>query len=965
MPATAQKVDPPYLQYKSDAWVVHQLESLSLTEKIAQLFTVAVYPDLGETSKSRSMEIISKYSPGGILLMKGSPCESAGWINDFQKASKIPLLVAVDGEWGLAMRTDSTQRYPYAQALGAIGDTALLYQMGKEIAQQMKLMGIHINFAPVADISSNSKNPVINFRSFGESKKTVAEHAWHFARGMQENGVLPVAKHFPGHGDTETDSHLALPLLNHTKTQIDTFESFPFRYLAKKGIGGIMVGHLSVPALGDQTIPASISKSVITTYLRNEINYHGFVVTDAIDMKAVKTPGRNIEALALAAGVDIVECVPNMENAIQSVVTAINEGKITIEQINEKCATVLSVKRWVQLNNYQPVATKNLAKELNNPAFEVTNRQLIRNSLTILRNKSLLPIQGLENYRIATLNIGGSEISHFQRFIEKYTKADHFVLPENAPLQKWIDIQDKLKNYNLVIAGIQGISIYPANQYGTSEIQRKAVNDLINQIPVVFAFFGNAYGLQHFSGIHNANGLIAAYQNTSLTQELTAQLIFGAFGATGKLPVTIDPRFRLNDGIQTNAIQTLAYTIPEETGIDSEILNHKIDSIVNIGLKEKAFPGCQVLVAKNGNVILQKSYGWHTYDKQTKVEDNDLYDWASVTKVTGPLPALMQLTDQGKLDVNMPLSNYWPSFKNSNKENIKIKEFLTHQSGIPAWLPFWQMATGKKNELRSTNFSNQPAENFKVRVYENLYLRNDFKQQFFDTIRNSKLGEKKYLYSDLSFHIYPEIISELTGKSYEDFVNQNFFRPLGATTVTYNPSRFFPLSQIVPTETDTLFRHATIHGFVHDEGAAMLGGVSGNAGLFGCANDLAKIFQMYLQKGFYGGKRYISEETFYLFNTIQFPENNNRRALGFDKPLLNNKTQTPENGYPARNASSSSFGHTGFTGNMVWADPENGLLYIFLSNRVYPTRENNKISELSTRVAIHNEIYKCIEKGLR
>jgi CubicO group peptidase (beta-lactamase class C family) len=386
---------------------------------------------------------------------------------------------------------------------------------------------------------------------------------------------------------------------------------------------------------------------------------------------------------------------------------------------------------------------------------------------------------------------------------------------------------------------------------------------------------------------------------------------------------------------------------------------------VNHGLAEKAFPGCQVLVAKNGNVFFQKSYGWHTYNQQIKVNDYDLFDWASVTKVTGPLPALMQLVDEGKLDVEKPLSNYWPSFKNSNKENIKITEFLSHQSGIPAWLPFWQLATGKKNELRQINFRNEPADSFKIRVYENLYLRNSFKQTFFETIRDSKLGEKKYLYSDLSFHIYPEIISNLTRSNYEDFVKNNFYRPLGAATVTYNPYRFFHLTQIVPTETDTVFRHANIHGFVHDEGAAMLGGVSGNAGLFGCANDLAKIFQMYLQKGFYGGKRYISEITFNRFNTVQFPENNNRRALGFDKPISSNQSNNQANSYPARDASAASFGHTGFTGNMVWADPDNGLLYIFLSNRVHPTRENNKISDLNIRIAIQNEIYNCIEKGLQ
>lgn len=962
--STAQTIDPQFLKFKTDKWVTNQLKNLTLDEKIAQLMTIAVYPDLGMASKNRSLEIIQKYKPGGILVMKGNPLETATWINAFQKASKTPLLVAIDGEWGLPMRIDSTVRYPYAQALGAVTDSVLIYQMGRDIAQQMKLMGIQVNFAPVADISSNPENPVINFRSFGENKNTVTQNAWYMAKGMQDEGVLPVAKHFPGHGNTETDSHHTLPLLNHSKTHIDTLESFPFRILARNGIGGIMIGHLNVPALDKSETPSSLSNEIISGYLRNEIGYNGFVVTDAIDMKGVRTGEGNPEARSLIAGVDMVTCVSDMQKAINSVKSAIDLGKINVKTIDEKCKRVLAVKCWSGLNQYKPVDTQNLYLKLNYPLFKLTNRKLIKNSITVLKNKNILPVQGLDTLKIATLNIGGNEVSTFQDFTSKYTKVDHFVLPKNSPLQTWVEIQEKLKSYNLIIAGIQGISIYPANNFGISATQQKAVLDLSNENRVVFAFFGNAYALRHFTNIQNSSALVVTYQNTALTQELAAQLIFGAFGSAGKLPVTIDSRFRLHEGIITIPNKTLAYTLPEEVGIRSDLLNFKIDSIVNLGLSEKAFPGCQVLVAKNGNVIFQKSYGWHTYEQKIKVQNSDLYDWASVTKVTGPLPALMQMVDMGKLDVEKPLSDYWPGFKNSNKQGITIREFLAHQSGIAAWLPFWQMATGKRGELRSVNFRSQPSDSFQVRVSENLYLRNSYRQAIFDTIRNSKLGEKKYLYSDLSFHIYPEVITILSGQRYEDFVRNRFYLPLGATTVTYNPYLHFGHTQIVPTETDELFRMQNIHGFVHDEGAAMLGGISGNAGLFGCAGDLAKIFQMYLQKGYFGGKRYISEETITRFNQVQFPENNNRRALGFDKPLISNKTESPTNSYPAADASENSFGHTGFTGNMVWADPDNGLLFVFLSNRVHPTRENNKISDLNIRVGLHQAIYDCVNSGL-
>lgn len=956
--------DPPFMHYRNDPWVNEQLQKMTLDEKIAQLLFITVYPELGESSKVKSAELIRKLKPGGILVMKGNPVETAKWINDFQDISSVPLLVSVDGEWGLSMRIDSTVRYPYAQAIGAIADSTLICQMGKDIARQMKTMGIHMNFAPVADINTNPLNPVINFRSFGEDKLNVAQKAWWFSSGMQEENVIPVAKHFPGHGDTDTDSHHVLPFVSHSKQRLDTLEAFPFRYLSERGISGIMTAHLNVPAIDKNGTPSSLSAEIITEYLKNEIGFKGFVVTDAINMKGVRTEKGNTEAEALVAGNDVAEFVPDIQKAVLSVKEAIQSGRLTEKQIDEKCTKVLALKRWTGLNNYKPTDLKELTAQLNNPVFEVTNRKLLKSAFTVLKNDDILPVQGFDTLKIASLMIGIDKRTVFQDFLSKYTKVDHFFLPKNAPESALKNIKQSLSNYNLVIIGVQGVNIYPGNKYGTTEIQRKAVDELVKEKCSVIAFFGNAYAIQHFSEIHKTGALILAYQNTDLTQELAAQLVFGAFGATGKLPVTIDNRFKLNSGETTAANQTLSWTIPEEAGINSVLLNRKIDSIANMGIEKKAYPGCQVLIAKDGNIIFQKSYGWHTYDKIVKVQNSDLYDWASVTKVTSALPAIMKLADEKKIDVNQPLSNYWPPFRNSNKENIKISEFLTHQSGLPAWIPLWMIISDKNGNLKDDFIRTQPSDSFRIRVSEKLYLKNDLKKVILDTIRNTKLGAKKYVYSDLSFLIYPEVITNITGLAYEDYLQSNFYRPLGATTVGYNPYRFYSPAQIVPTELDTIFRKELIHGFVHDESAAMLGGVSGNAGLFGCTGDLAKIFQMYLQKGYYGGKRYFSEETVNNFTKIWFPGTSNRRALGFDKPLLDNKNKLLKDAYPAIDASTNSFGHTGFTGNIVWADPDNGLLYIFLSNRVYPTRENSKISDLNIRVAMHQEIYNCIKVGL-
>lgn len=961
---SAFATEPPFLSYLKNDWVNARLEKMSIEEKISQLMMITVYPSQNDAAKSKIAGQIEKWKPGGILVMQGSPVKTALWINEFQEKSAIPLLVAIDGEWGPAMRTDSVAEYISAQAVGAVQDSVWVYQMGRDFASQLKQMGININFAPVADVNTNPGNPVINFRSFGEDKKNVAEKAWMVAKGMQDAGVVAVAKHFPGHGDTQTDSHKTLPLLVHSKERMDSTETFPFRYLSEKGITGIMSAHLNVPSLDSSGTPSSLSKKIITGYLKDEIGFSGLIVTDAINMKGVQTEKGNTEVEALKAGNDLIEFVPDLQKAVESVKNAVAAGEITVDQINEKCRKVLAAKRWANLNEYKPADIRNLTARLNSPYYEVTNRKLIQGSLTVLNNRDILPVQGLDSFKIASVMIGSNTVSPFQKMLDNYAQTDHFYLPKSATEREWMNLRAKLKNYNLVITGIQGINKYPGEKYGTTELQQKAVANIILENTSVMVFFGNAYALKYFENIHQANGLILAYQNTPLVQELAAQLVFGAIGATGKLPVSVDERFLLNHSIEVKKNDCLSYTIPEEMGIHSELLGQKIDSLAKLGIDSLAFPGCQVLFAKNGNVIFHRCYGTHTYDSDSpKVEPENLYDWASVTKVTAPLPAIMKLVDEKKINLDAPVSRYRKDLKGSNKENLKLREILTHQAGLVAWIPFWQMTLDNNKELDRDIFTDSPTEKFNLRVCDRLWMNEDFSRAIFDTIRNSKLlPQKKYLYSDLGFHLFPGMISEVTGRPYEDYLSENFYRPLGTISVTYKPYLHFPVDRVVPTETDDFFRKETIRGFVHDEGAAMMGGVSGNAGLFGTANDLTKIFQMYLQKGYYGGRRYISEETISEFTKVQFPGNGNRRGLGFDKPLIFNERNGFRNAYPAISASKNSFGHSGFTGIFVWADPDTQLLYVFLSNRVYPTRENPKLFELNIRTAMQQAAYDCITK---
>ncbi|MDD3870252.1 MAG: glycoside hydrolase family 3 N-terminal domain-containing protein, partial [Candidatus Cloacimonetes bacterium] len=835
--AVSSPGEPPFLIFQDDQWVNEQMMQMTIEEKIAQLMMVAVYPNQNDATANAMVEVIKTFKPGGLLIMQGSPVKTADRINRFQEASKVPLLIAIDGEWGIAMRMDSVMAFPYAQTLGTVQDSELLYRMGHAIGQQMKLIGINMNFAPVADINTNPQNPVINFRSFGEEKINVSQKAWWLASGMQDAGVLPVAKHFPGHGDTETDSHHVLPLINHSKERIESVETFPFRYLSEMGISGIMSGHLNVSALDDTGVPSSLSKKIIDGYLRSEIGYKGLIITDAVNMKGVRSGKGNTELEALKAGNDIVEFVPDLGKAVASVKKGLENGEIAKQEIEQKCRRVLAAKRWAGLHIYEPADLQNLTARLNSPGIEVTNRKLIKEAITVLVNQKTLPVQDLANLKIASVALGAESITPFQKMLDKYTKVDHFFLGKDASAQEVANLRSRMDNYNLVIAGVMGIHLFPGSKYGTTENQRNLLADFIRENNVIALFFGNAYALKHFENIHHAKGLAVAYQNNPLTQELAAQMLFGAFDVTGKLPVTIDNRFQLGDGIQIKNNKTLAYTIPEEVGINSEKLFSKIDSLAILGLENKAYPGCQVLIAKDGNVILHKCYGYHTYENEQKVIEDNIYDLASLTKVTAALPGLMKLVDEGKLNLDVPFSTYWPHFSETERGKLPLRDFLTHQAMLPAWINFWRMGLDCEGKLSRDVFANQPSQQFQVRVSEHLYLNNNFKQQILDTIRNAKsLSSKKYVYSDLSFHIYPEIISNITGMAYEDYIKTTFFRPLGGWSLTYNPYQHFPMDRIIPTEIDDFFRNEKLRGFVHDEGAAMLGGVSGNAGLFCTAN---------------------------------------------------------------------------------------------------------------------------------
>lgn len=953
------------LRHQMSTWVDSVFTTLSVDQKIGQLFMTRMYSNRTKEYEAEITRIIRACHVGGLVTAQGGPVRQVRLLNYYQEVSNVPLMVASDAEWGLGMRLDSTISYPYQMTLGAINDRQLIYEMGRQIASQLRATGVHINFAPVVDINSNPDNPVIGFRSFGEKKDGVTQRGRAYMKGLQDNGILAVAKHFPGHGDTDTDSHKALPLITKSREHLDDVELYPFRQLIRAGLEGIMIGHLNVPALdATEDLPSSLSEPIVTQLLREGLDFDGLIFTDAMTMKGITGQYSVGDAAvkAILAGNDVILVPENLPAVVETVKEAIRRKQIPLALIDRKCRKILAFKYSADLAVLKKTETRDLTSSLNSPQARLLNRKLFEASVTVLRNKGdILPLKRLDTLRIMSLSIGRDSITSFQQTLSHYTRVDHFNLPKNATQSQIDAIRKNMKGYNLILMGIHEVFKIARQDHGYDQEITAFMNELAQMERVIVTSFRNPYTLDHLTDIYQSHALITTYQNNRISEEIAAQLIFGAIGATGKLPVTVNDHFKAGDGEVTQGHLRLKYTLSEEVGIDSRLLMPRLDSIITEAIAAKAFPGCQLLIAKDQKVIFYDTYGFHTYDSVRRVQKDDLYDFASVTKVTGPLPPLMKLHDEGKFDLDTPLKQYWPQFRWSKKANIKWRNVLAHNARLKAWIPYWRTTLRKNGKFKPNTLQPDSSEQYPLRITGKLYGHKNYRNKIYKAIKRSKLNENEgYLYSGLSFYLYPEIIENLTGESFEPYLKKNFFLPLGAYSLTYNPMRFYSKQGIIPTELDTFFRKEQIHGTVHDEGAIMMGGVSGNAGLFGNANDLAKLMQMYLNLGSYGGHEYITHSTFTKFTSCQYCEQGNRRGLGFDKPLL----EDPEKGYVAPSASLRSFGHSGYTGTMVWADPEYDLLFIFLSNRVYPTRENRKLYNMNIRPRLHQAVYDLIQPNL-
>ncbi len=944
----------------ADRWADSVLLTLTADQMIGQLMIVrANYP--GKDYDTLIDRYIRDYDIGGVTFFGGHPTLQARRTNHWQKLAKTPLFISIDGEWGPAMRLDSIMGFPYQMTLGAIDNDSLIYQMGLAVARQCKRLGIQMNFAPVVDINSNPDNPVIHMRSFGEDKEAVAEKGLMYMKGMQDGGLIVTAKHFPGHGDTDADSHSTLPVINNSRQRLDSMELYPFRRMIEAGVDGIMIAHLFIPSVEKtQNTPSTLSKPVVTGLLRNELGFKGLIITDALDMKGVTNnnePG-DIEVKALQAGNDVLLLSADVPEAVRHIKAAIEHGDLPDSLIRERCRRILTYKYKAGLKTVKPVNINGLYDDLNGPGDELLCRKLFEQAVTVTRNnKNLIPLTNLDTFRIASVSIGYDSITPFQDRLACYAPVSLFSLKKDPSDPDISSLKAELETFNLVIISLQNTSSRIDNKFGISDKILAFTGDLCKNKKVILDLFASPYSLKLLEKLSQPEAIVISYQDHPLMQDISAQVIFGGVPAMGELPVTAGKSFPAGTGIKTVAIR-LKYTIPEELGIDRKYLS-PVDSLINDCIKKKVFPGCQVWVSKEGKVFYMKSFGYHTYSTDTPVNDFDLYDLASVTKVAASTLSVMRMKDENKIDIDKPLQDYLPYLVNTNKGGIIIREMMAHQARLLPWIPFYKY-TLKNHKPDTSIYSTSISEKFPVRVAENMYIRKNYRYDIFDSIISSPLLKTKtYKYSDLGFYFFPDIIKILVDKPFDEYVNVNFYKPLGLSTMGFLPRQRFSLDRITPTEQDTSFRFQLIQGDVNDQGAAMLGGISGHAGLFSDANDLGILAQMLLQGGTYGNKNYIEPWTIKEFTQSQYPLNDNRRGIGFDKPLPKYDPEGP----CCKSASQESFGHMGFTGTYIWVDPDNQLVYVFLSNRTYPDAGNNKLSAMNIRPKIHQIFYDAIKKS--
>ena len=950
-------------------WVDEQLASMSLKKKIGQLFIHTVAPIVSQQNKANIESAVKTYGVGGLLFSGGELKNQAALTNYAQENAQIPLMITFDGEWGLAMRLKGTPKFPRNRVFGCIDNDTILYEYGREVARQLREIGVTANFAPVADVDNNPRNPVINTRSFGSNPANVAKKVIAYSKGLEDGGVLAVCKHFPGHGDTEVDSHKSLPVLYFDRKRLDQVELYPFREAIAAGIGGFMIGHLRVPALSDK--PASISKKIVTDLLKDELGYKGLVFTDALEMKGISS-NKDVSAQALIAGCDLLLVPRNLKRELQGVLNAVKSGALTEEQINDKCRKVLTYKYALGLSRRPKINDTQIEKRLKVAYTGDLMQRIDHSAVTVVKDSDeALPLDlSVSGTVVLSLSPTLSQTYPFYNTInQKYP-----VTWIKANQQTIVEAKRRIRPAQRVIVTVHTSKVEP---------YLSMLTQLAKDKPFILVCFESIKTLQKLNTVVNqASAVILAHQDTKDLQQYVANLLLGKEKATGRLSVDLNKDYPAGSGVTIDPNIPRKYS-PEEFGMNSQILNG-IDSIALSGIKNGAYPGCHVLVTKNGYPVYNKCFGTHTYETKDKVKENDIYDLASLSKTTGTLLAVMKLYDEGKITLTDKVEKYLPMIKGPVGK-ITLQQLLYHESGLPAYLPFYQQTIDKKTctggfykKYRDanhriqvgprlyvcTNFSYLPewvskkqSEEYSCQIADSLFIKPSFKNEILKEISETPLRSRTYRYSCLNFMLLKEVVEKVADTPMDVFLDSVYYQPMGLNNTAYNPLKKFNKEDIIPTVKEDFLRGNCLQGYVHDEAAAFLGGVSGNAGLFSTAYDVAKIHQMLLDKGVCGDRRYLSRATCQLFLTMK--SRNSRRGLGFDKP----DTTHPTKGPCSENTPATVIGHTGFTGTCAWADLTNDLVYVFLSNRVYPNPYMRKnLMRLNIRQEIQSLIYQSVIK---
>ncbi len=949
-------------------WVDSVYNRLTLRGRIGQLLMIEAYPNHTAAHQDEVERLVEVYQVGGVIFLqaigngftRGGPVQQAHLTNRLQKAADVPLMIAQDAEWGLSMRLDSVMTFPHEMTLGAIPNNVCIEDMGREMARQCRRIGIQVSFSPVVDVNVNAKNPVIYDRSFGEDRERVANKGIAYARGLKSGRVLASAKHFPGHGDTDKDSHKSLPVINHKRARLDSIELYPFKRMVEDSVGSIMVAHVHIPALDNRpNRPTTLSEKVVQGILRDEWGYDGLIFTDAMGMAGVAAHFAQPEAnlLALQAGVDILLMPQEVPAVMARIEKAIQKGEFTEAELAVRVKRVLREKYRLGLNKLKPVEIKGIHQDLHDPQAQALSWDLYREALTVVTNKNeRLPIGALDTLKFGVLTIGLGKDSEFDRMLEKYADFQHISLSRTATASELNAAKAKFDTCNVVVVALGGMNPKDRNRYGISWSVENFLDDYSAEDKVILAVYGNPYSLKFFP---KASHLLCAYEENEYTLQLVPQALFGVFGPAGTLPVSAGDVYPAGTGLKLKSLGRLGYSIAEAQGMNSKTLAG-IDRIALQAISDSATPGCQILVARNGHVIYNKAFGHYTYDRLEPVSTSTIYDLASVTKVVGTLQAVMFLSDWSELDIYARLGDVLPEAQGTNKARLSLRDILIHEAGLKPYLNFWRRTVDSEEHNQLFYCFGDPDSVRCMPVQPGMYahqaLEDSMVAWVLDTPqlrRNRRTGRYSYKYSDLGYHLLKRIAERKLNQPIDEFLAQNFYKPLGLRNLGYRPLNNHPVDQIAPTAFDPFYRHGQIQGSVHDENAAMLGGVAGHAGLFSNAEDLARLLQMNLNGGSYGGTQFLTQATLEKFTAYQ--REGNRRGLGWDKP-----ERSRNGGGTGALASDLTFGHTGFTGTCVWVDPKYDLIYVFLSNRVYPNPENRLLVSQDVRTRIHQVIYEAM-----